>query len=523
MKILQNLSVMTKVMLSYCILIILIISILTSYILMSSTESLNRNIEGKITLLTEMLSGNTTILQDVKNGSIDLETKEYLKNIEAKTDLVDFIVIANKKGIRLYHPDEQKVGKHFSGGDEKAALDGKADYVTEGMGSDSYQKRAFSSIKDEKGEVIGFVMVSAYAATIDDLKKNIIYDCIGLGAGAFIIGIILAYVLSKAIKRSLLGYEPSQLLNLYLQREEVLESLEEGIIAIDSGGEYVYANIAAKEMFVKSPGKDSEINNFIKEHLIYMLDTKKTEYNEELEIQDTQVLIDKIPIIEDNKIIAVIALIRNKTEITKMAEQLTGVKHMVDALRSNTHEYVNKLHVILGLLQIGEINMAMDYIDTSKREEEGNSGIIKKIEEPTIAALIMGKQSRARELNIKLNLQKDSYLESQNKYLPTNQLLTILGNLIENAIDAVKNKTDVREISVFIQSNERGIMIIVDDTGIGMNNQDKNNIFAKNYSTKGSGRGIGLCLVKDIVEKKNGTVEVESEKGMGSSFIITIN
>ncbi len=98
-----------------------------------------------------------------------------------------------------------------------------------------------------------------------------------------------------------------------------------------------------------------------------------------------------------------------------------------------------------------------------------------------------------------------------------------MGNLIENAFDAVKDKEDAREVNVFILRNEDGLIITVDDTGIGMSKETADKIFLKNFSTKGNKRGIGLSLIADIITRCDGAVEVESEEGTGSSITISFN
>ena len=83
--------------------------------------------------------------------------------------------------------------------------------------------------------------------------------------------------------------------------------------------------------------------------------TRKAEYNISLKsITHVSVISDRLPLLNEGKVEGAIAIFRNRTEVTKLAQDLTGVQHIVEALRANTHEFTNKLHVILGLLQLGE-------------------------------------------------------------------------------------------------------------------------------------------------------------------------
>lgn len=522
----RKLTLMNKILLSYILLAILILFAVFSYTLARDLKTLNKNIDTTILSMAEILALDNRVEEMIKENYLSSESKKQLEQIIKEVAVIDLIVIANSEGIRLYHPEDSKIGGSFTGGDEKEILQGAKPYITNRKGTRAYQRRAFSSIKDENGEIIGFVMVSAYTAKIQDLRNEIVKEFVIIFALAISVGILVAYLLARSIKISLLGHEPSQFVKMYLQREELLDTLEEGIIATDQSGKCIFVNKAMKQMVTNLDVEisDASVEKFAMQYHIPAMDSLETVYNQELTIHNITFLIDSIPIIEQGRLIGTISLIRDKTEVTKLAEQLTGVKHIVDALRANTHEHVNKLHVILGMLQLGEYQMAIDYIATSQAEEnQGYHSISKQIENLTIAALLLGKQNRAKELNIRMTLQKGSYLEAHNDYLSTNDLVTILGNLIENAFDAVKDKEDARDVNVFIQRNDGGLIITVDDTGIGMSKDISQKIFIKNFSTKGNKRGIGLSLIGDIVARCDGAVEVDSEEGIGSSITISFN
>ena len=171
-----------------------------------------------------------------------------------------------------------------------------------------------------------------------------------------------------------------------------------------------------------------------------------------------------------------------------MAEQLTGADQVIQALRANTHEYLNKLHVISGLLQISNTQQAMAFIDGVVADtENGYQSVVRQIENRTLAALLLGKTNHANELDIPFSLRRDSRLEAHNPYLSARDLVTVVGNLIENAFDAVKDQPGLRQVEVFIGQS-------------------------------GEGHGFGLRLIQQIVRERGGYLEIESEPGEGSSF-----
>ena len=193
---------------------------------------------------------------------------------------------------------------------------------------------------------------------------------------------------------------------------------------------------------------------------------------------------------------------------------------------ANTHEFTNKLHVILGLLQLGETEKAEEYVQQITETRTQSIGYVAdRIKDSSVAALLIGKAYRAAELGITFTLDPASALQGSGQFLPLSGLITVLGNLIENAFDALQGApSDVpSEVTVSIREGARGLLLSVDDTGPGMTQEVQQHIFERGFSTKGEGRGTGLSLVKDTLDAYNGTIRVESEPGVGTSFIITLN
>lgn len=240
-----------------------------------------------------------------------------------------------------------------------------------------------------------------------------------------ILGILFAWFTSRDIRKSLLGYEPDTFAKMFLQREEILENLTEGILAIDTAKNMIYANPSARKIF----GEKQFCSD---EHLSYLLkecmQTKKANIGLPYEYDHHSLLLSLMPLFDHDEIMYTLVIIRDRTETIQLAEQLTGTTHIIDALRATTHEFLNKLHIISGMLQIGEYDEAIQFIDgLSDETRNGYQTTIRQIQNKTIAALLLGKQSHARELNIQFSVQKDSYLEPLNQFLSTQELVTVIG------------------------------------------------------------------------------------------------
>ena len=389
---------------------------------------------------------------------------------------------------------------------------------------------AYTAIYSTDGKISGFTMAGIYMRSIRKMIFLTLLSHVLVGVAALFFGSMLSLRLSRRIKDDLLGYEPNDFRRLFLQQMDILDGLDEGILAIDKNSTVVYLNRAASDML--RIGVDEAIGQPLK--VIYprstiarVMRTGKTEYNISLEsITHVSVISDRIPLRRDNQIEGAVAIFRNRTEVTRLAQDLTGVQHILEALRAYTHEFTNKLHVILGLLQLGENKQAEEYVlRLTKTRAHSISYISERIQEPSVAALLIGKSYRAAELGIRFVLDPASELRGDGQYLPASSLITILGNLTENAFDALRSAPEnaQKEVTVSIREGEHGMLLSVDDSGAGMAAPQLDRIFERGFSTKGEGRGTGLSLVKETVDAFGGTIRVESEPGIGSSFIITFS
>jgi signal transduction histidine kinase len=99
------------------------------------------------------------------------------------------------------------------------------------------------------------------------------------------------------------------------------------------------------------------------------------------------------------------------------------------------------------------------------------------------------------------------------------QILRVFNNLIKNAIQAIPKETK-GQISVLISHEEENFLIKIKDNGIGIPSDKKSKIFVPNFTTKSTGMGLGLAMVKNIVEAANGQIWFETEENVGTTFFI---
>ncbi len=477
-----------------------------------------------------IISKSYEVINTLEQEDVNTRLNDFLDDIVDNDKNVDIITIADMTRTRYYHIDKTKIGAHVVGDDDYRVLEGEH-YSSVATGTQGHQTRYFYPVYNETGDTqIGFVVVGTLTSNMHDLRMGMFQS---YAQSIFILISVwfsCSIVLSTRIKTSLLGYEPDKITQIFLQREDIMNSLNEGLIAIDLKGKIIFFNNAARELF---DVKDENLNDkdvqkiFPQLKMSDVINSGEPICNLSTIHGETIIIYDKIPIRDKKKLIGAVAILRNRTEVTKLAEQLTGVNHIIHALRANTHEFMNKLHVILGLLQLGEHEDAQKYILGIVKEQENIiNSVVKNIENKTIAALILAKISRAKELGVSFNLHDSSCLPAHNKFLPTSSIVTIIGNLIENSFDAINEDSDrekPKEVAMFIYLDDQGIVISVDDTGVGMTESQVNKFKESGYSTKGADRGVGMSLVQSILDNNEGTIDIYSELGVGTSITIAVS
>ena len=453
---------------------------------------------------------------------------EYLDSLKISLDNIDVISFVSRENIRLYHSNHELIGTEYDGAIPKFEKVSKEYYTANETGPSGSQRRAYAAVYDKNGNYTGFVMTIMLLENIKAETLQILFIFALITVAAILIELIISAELSSSIKKSLHGYEPNVFSAMFQVRDNILESLNEGVLAVDKNGVVQFANRSAAKMLgkkkakelINTPFTDCCNDGFIKN----VISTGEKEFNiQEQSIDNSNVLIDCIPIKEKDDIIGAVAILHNREEYTKLMEDLAGTRYLVDSMRANNHDFTNKLHVIMGLIQMEMYDDAVSYIENiSIVQRETISKIMSVVDEPSIAALLIGKSARASELNIKFILNDESHYSKTDLLLPSELMVTVIGNLIDNAFEAINIKDIQRqkELRFGIYSRENALLITVEDTGIGISKDNLEHIYDNGFSTKGEGRGTGLYQVKEMVEAIGGKITVESQENVGTSFTV---
>lgn len=471
--------------------------------------------------LTSQLIAESTVVKEGLAGRDSAAVQVFAERVRTEAE-VDYITVFTLEGIRLSHPDPSLIGQPFAGGDEGAVLSGKQ-YLSTAEGTLGTSIRYFMPVYNEAGTQIGAVATGITLNSVEDAvsrSRQMIYA--GLAAG-LVVGLCGAVFLSQRVKRILFDMEPASIARLLNERSVMLASTHEGIIAVDRDGLITLLNDTARHM-LQAAGlghvKEGDKAETFMPTLPFpaVLHDQTHIVDQEINVNGTYFFISSSPLLVNEQVIGAVATLRDRTEMKKLAEKLSGTELYAEALRAQTHEFMNRLHVIFGMLHMKQYEALSTYIHQLTTRYQDHVGYIaKRITDPVIAGFLLAKMSGAAEQNKSLVLSEDSFLPEEARHL-SEELITILGNLIDNALDATKEGG--RPVTVYIGTEDDHVLIEVKDHGAGMTSTDE--AFQKGKSSKGSGRGYGLFLVQDTVEKGNGTIHVLSEPGKGTIFDVAL-
>lgn len=466
--------------------------------------------------------------EDIQNYIGKEGGEEFIQPIAERVRLstnVDYVVILDMNGIRYSHPSESRIGLKFVGGDEAAAYS-ELEYISKAEGDLGYAIRAFVPIMDEEGiQQVGVAVVGILSPTFQSLLTKYQNDLFMSLLWGLLIGLVGSWLLANNVKKQTYQLEPYEISRIVEERSTIMETLDIGIIATDEKGSINFMNSLAQSYTGVEHDDFLTIKDVFPQPIISNRDHLQDGiHNRPLSINKTMYLISIYPIFVQKEFTGDLITLKSRSEAGQLGEELTGVKSLVAALRAQNHEHMNKMHSIAGLIQLDRTEEALELmIDETSHEETIVQFLRDHIKHYAVSGLLLGKRSRGKELGVNVIIDKNSYLNEVVEGFMPGDIVSILGNLIDNAIEACAKRSK-REVICFIQGTEEFLYIRIKDTGKGMTEKEEKKIFKRGFSTKAKeGRGIGLVLVKEIVEANQGSIHIHSDSEIGTEVEIKID
>ncbi|MFY4775751.1 ATP-binding protein [Metabacillus sp. RGM 3146] len=460
--------------------------------------------------VAKTVAGLPDVIQAFKKPDPALAIQPIAENIRKKTG-AQFIVVSNMNLIRYSHPDPSKIGKHMVGDDDKQVLRGKGS-ISQATGTLGLSIRGKYPVYDNQHHQIGIVSVGFLIQDIWKKLTSLILEIIGIGAIALIVGLIGAFWLSGHIKNQIFNLEPHEIAFLTQQQAAILESIREGIIAVDTNGKITTFNREAKNMLAEETGPiiGKAVTSILPgSRLTEVINEGTSHFDQPMIIGNSLVVVNRIPVKLNGAVIGAVASFRDKLHLDQLDRRLADIGQYVDTLRSQRHEFMNKLHLISGLIQMKEFKLVKELIEDVHSEQQNMLDFfLARVRDPAIVGVLIGKMHRAKELGIQLTITDDSKVPEVCPHRET--VLTLLGNAIENAMEAIKTiekeTAPAASITIHIKEEAERLFIEVSDTGPGIDPELGDQIFEDGGTTKGDGRGLGLALVTRLVSRIDGRI-----------------
>jgi two-component system CitB family sensor kinase len=486
------------------------------------SQQLNEQFEQRSLSIAQTLAGEQNVVTLAADGRPGGQLQVLASQVQQETDAL-FVVITNAQGIRLTHPTPALIGTPVTYEDPES--DTTEPFRT-GRVYLGVQHGTLGLVAAGKaplwlnGRLVGQVSVGFAANKVSDALSGALLTFVLYLLGALAVGVLAALALARRLKRQTFGLELSEIAALLQEREAMLHGIKEAVLGYDTAGRVLLANDAARDLL----GLPAD---FAGRKLRYMLPpgrladvvTGEVTGSDLLVLHEDRVLVaNRMPITRNHLQLGWVVTFQDRTESETLKRTLDEVTGLADTLRAQSHEFANRLHTLVGLVELGHYTEAVEFVTgLSAARGELTDHLVEAIGEPKLAALILAKVSLAAERDVELRLLPDSRVGQ--RITAITQVLTVVGNLIDNAIDAAApvSGTSGGEVELTLVAAESDLLIRVRDTGPGVPHDMRDQIFTDGVTTKssvtGARRGLGLALVRQIVEGMGGMVSVGQDGG----------
>ncbi|NUR84378.1 MAG: sensor histidine kinase [Nonomuraea sp.] len=421
----------------------------------------------------------------------------------------DYVVIANREQTRYAHPNSSLIGRKLSTDGTTVLRSGKPWVGTE-TGTIGTTVRGKAPIFDEYGNVIGLTSVGVLQTTVTGQLWTALPPLLWTALAVLLAGLAAAALITARMRRQTFGLEPAEIAGLLEQREGVLHGVKEGVLALDLQGRVTLVNDAAREL-LGDVGEDLAAMP-VSDRMRDVLGGADPGEDRVVLHGDRVLVLNRTPVSVRGHHRGWVVTLRDRTELVRLARELDATSSGAEALRAQAHEFANRMHTVVGLLELGEPDAAIAFITSGTRGTYA-AGLRERVQEPTLAALLLAKSAEAAERGARLELSEDSAVPEGALGDPQDAVL-VVGNLVATASDALEGAPGTIEVSV--QAADDGLHVRVGDSGPGIAPDLVEEVFREGFTTKAaqSGpRGLGLALTRQACLRRGGWVHVGNAGG----------
>ncbi|ATL85971.1 sensor histidine kinase [Streptomyces samsunensis] len=432
----------------------------------------------------------------------------------------EYVVIMDRHGVRWSHTSPGEIGKHVST-DPTDAIQGR-EVMEIDEGTLGRSARGKVPLRAGDGRIVGAVSVGISYESVRARLVASVPEMLAYAGGALAVGALAAYVVARRLQRRTHDLAFSDISALLAEREAMLHGIREGVVALDAHGRIRLVNDEAQRLLELRPeGTGQPLEAVLPPGRTTDVLSGRATGADLLTVSGGRVLVaNRMPTDDGGAVVT----LRDRTELERLGRELDGTRGLIDALRAQDHEHANRMHTLLGLLELELHDEAMEFItETIGVHRATAEQVTERVHDPLLASLLVGKATVATERGVALYVAEDSLLP--NRLVDPPGLVTIVGNLIDNALDAAVGSREPR-VEVTLCADDRTVLLRVSDTGPGIPADRRDVVFTEGWSTKEppahGKRGIGLALVRRLAERQGGSVRVSDREGGGAEFTVVL-
>ncbi|MFB9725753.1 sensor histidine kinase [Haloechinothrix salitolerans] len=436
------------------------------------------------------------------------------ESVRTATD-TDFVVFMAPDRTRYSHPVPERIGQRFIGTVAPSLAGGTVTETYEGTLGPSV--RAVVPITED-GEVIGLLSIGILQREIGKELLQRVPVLLAVSSGALGLAALGSLFISRRLSRQTLGLGPAEITRIYEQHDAVLHAVAEGLLIVDLDGKLALANDEARRLLdLPTDAEGKTVAELALDEPLGSMLTEQAQVSDELIVyRDRVLVVNEERAEKDGRRLGTVTTLRDHTELEELSGELDSARGFAEALRAQAHESANRLHTVVTLIELGQPERAVELatVELASAQQLADQ-VVGAVAEPTLAAVLLGKSAQAHEKGVELAITDDT--DVGDVAIDSRDLVTLVGNLIDNAIDAALAAPPPRRVTVTARSVDGGLWLTVTDTGTGVDAARVEEMFTRGFSTKPEGaphgRGLGLALVKQIITRYGGSVDVTSDNG----------
>jgi sensor histidine kinase regulating citrate/malate metabolism len=467
----------------------------------------------------ENLAGRAVVRQAIEQRgpqqrSALAAAAESVRTVSGSTSAL----LAGDDGVVLVSSDPRQVGHEARLG---------ASHVLEGVAWTGVQHDAGDAVVvaqvpvyDVDGAVIGLAAIGRTVPSVWSRLGEVVPNLLVYLGVASVLGLGGSLLLSRRVKRQTLGMEPTEIAGLVEHREALVHGVKEGVVALDQESRVTVVNDSARQL-LQLPGDcvGRRLDDLdLDPQVVEMLTATESGPDRLVLVGDRVLAFNRRPMRSHGSVIGSVTTLRDRTELSALERELGSSRATSNTLRAQTHEFANQLHTISGLIQLEEYDEVMRFVDGVRLSSTAlYDEVTSRISDATVAALLIAKASLASERGVTLRLLPASHVGKVYGAL-SRDLTTVVGNLVDNALDAAAATAGDRTPLVEVLAEDRAgtVVVTVRDSGPGV--PDPEQVFLQGWSTKssheeGAGRGFGLALTRLVCRRRGGDVTARNEGG----------